>query len=809
MNTSPETRGLVRSLRRDPTFLAASVLTMSLGIGAATAVFSLVKAVLLAPLPWPEPERLVLLWNRPPDGSASLGFSPRELEGLGGAEPVEALAGFVPGGANLVQDGRARQLWVTGITPGAFGVLGVRPIHGRDFRPEDHEGSRAVILSHELWSEAFGSDPGAVGRVIRFDGAAQEIVGVLPPDVAMPTDYRWSGKTEIWSPIERSVSIEPSMKSRPFWVVGRLRAGASPESARPALETAHRRIQSSSPEAYPGGTWRLEVVPVETEVLGSARRTLAMLSIAVALVLAVAASNQALLIAARGEKRRRELAVRSALGASPGRLAAHGLLEAVAVAAFAVAAGLALAGAAVGAVPSLAPGAFPRSDRVALDPGVVAFAIVLALAVALVAGARESRRQRRRSPWEALVAGRTATGSAGGATRLLLALEVALSTVLVAGSALLLQSHGNLRRTPLGFEPAGVVTGDIVLPEERYRETAEIFAFFEQVRERARRLPGVEHVGWTTTVPFWNPAAVAGVEIESGTPAPGSAPVATLEAIGPGLVKAVGTPLLRGRDVEETDREGAPLIAMVNRAFEQRFWPEGSALGHRVRLPGEGSRPWLTIVGVLENARDQAVSEAPRPRISIPVRQLPEAVGRPPRYLSLMARVRGDAAALIGPLRAVVASVDGEVPLGAARPLASEVRSALSRPRLAARLTSAFAVGALFLVLAGLYGLLSSSVTRRFREIGIRLALGASRRAVLRLVFRDGLAPVAAGLAAGVAGAAGAERLVRSLLYGVEGTNPVSLLAAVTAILGAALVSAALPALRALRVDPAITLRSD
>jgi predicted permease len=806
---SAETRGLLRSLRRDPAFLAASVLTLGLGIGAGTAVFSLFKAVVLSALPWPESDRLLLLWNRPSEGATSLGFSSAELDAFRGSESLEGLAGFFPGGANLVLGERARQLWVTSVTPGALETLGVRPLHGRSFRPGDHERSGPVILSHELWSDAFGSDPGAVGRLIKFDGAEREIVGVLPPGIAMPTDYRWAGQTEIWSPVPREELLAGgSPTSRPFWAVAKAREGASPESVHAALDIVHRRLQTARPDAYPGGAWRIDVVPVETEVLGSARRSLTMLAIAVALVLAVAASNQALLLAARDQARRRELAVRSALGATPRRLAANGLLEAMAVASIGALAGLALAGAAIAAVPALAPGVFPRSDRIAMDWGVAAFAFALALAVALAVGGREGRRQRNLS--EELAAGRRATGSSRGAPhRFLLALEIALSTVLVAGAAMLLQSLGNLRAAPIGFEPAGVATGDIVLPEQRYGNATEIFRFFEQVRERVGRIPGVEQVGWTTTVPFWNPAGTREIEIEPVGRDSRPKAIVAFDAIGPGLIGAMGTPLLGGRDVEETDREGAPPVALVNRAFEQRFWPGGSALGRRVRLPGKDSRNWVTIVGVLENVRDQSVSEPPRARISIPFRQLPDVGGEPSRYLSVMARTRTDAASLVGPLRAAVAAVDAEVPLGAARTLASEVRSALSRPRLAARLTSAFAAAALLLVLAGLYGLMSASVARRFREIGIRLALGASRRAVIGLVFRDGLAPVVLGVAAGAAGAAAVSRLLRTLLYDVGTADPASLLAAVAGILGVALLSSALPVSRAFRADPAATMRQE
>jgi predicted permease len=500
--------------------------------------------------------------------------------------------------------------------------------------------------------------------------------------------------------------------------------------------------------------------------------------------------------------------VRTALGASSGALAAGGVLEALLVALVGAAAGIAVAAAAVAAVPALAPGAFPRSDRVALDAGVAIFAVGLSVSVALLSGAREAWRRSRVHPWEALIHARGATAEGGSARRLLLALEVALSTVLVTGAALLLQSLGNLRRTPLGFEPAGVVTGDIVLPEERYKTPEQITAFFEGVRAAAKALPGVVEAGWTTTVPFWNPAGTIDVEVESTAPGQAPVPNVSFEAVSPGLLRAVGTPLLEGRDISDADREGAPPVALVNRAFQERFWREGSAVGRRVRLTGgSGTRPWITIVGMTEDARDQAIAVAPRPRISIPFRQLPEAAGRPSHYLSLMVRSSGDAGTLVRPLRAVVAAADPEVPLGAARTLSSEVHSAFRRPRLASRMTGAFAASALVLILVGLYGLLASSVARRFREIGIRVALGAPRRSVLRLVLREALLPVGAGLAAGFAGSAGAARLLHGLLHGVGTVDVVSLGAAAVAILLTAAASAVIPAARALRTDPAIVLR--
>jgi predicted permease len=630
----------------------------------------------------------------------------------------------------------------------------------------------------------------------------------MPPDVPMPTDYRWAGQTEIWSPLPRAALSDPDPDGRPLWAVARLRPGVAVKEARAALEASQSALRAAHPEAYPGGRWSLDVVPVAEEVLGSAQRTLTMLSIAVLLVLVLTASNLALLLASRGESRRREYAVRTALGATARHLAAQGALESLAVALLGAAAGISFAAAAVAAVPALAPGAFPRSDRVSLDLGVFLFALLLSLAVALVVGARETWRRRRRDPWETLVDVRAASAR-GGPRGALLAIEVAISTVLVAGAALFLQSLSNLRAAPLGFSPGGVVTGDIVLPQERYATDAQVALFFEDVLARAISLPGVAAAGWTTTVPFWNPAGTVDVEIESVDVRDGPAPIVAFEAIGPGLLSAVGTAVLEGRDVAETDREGRPLVALVNRAFAQRFFPGASPLDRRIRLTGGGARPWLTIVGVVENARDQRISQDPRPRLSVPFRQMPEAAGRPTRYLSLMVRARGDAEALIRPLRAAVAETDPEVPLGAARALSSEVRSALARPTLAARLTGAFAAAALLLVLAGLYGLMASAVARRFREIGIRMALGAPRRSVVRLIVRDGLAPVLAGLAAGLAGAAVAARLARSLLFGVGAIDAVSLGAAVLAILATAAVSSALPAWRALRVDPAITLRRE
>jgi predicted permease len=370
-----------------------------------------------------------------------------------------------------------------------------------------------------------------------------------------------------------------------------------------------------------------------------------------------------------------------------------------------------------------------------------------------------------------------------------------------------LQSLGNLRRTPLGFDDAGVLTGDIVLPEERYRTPEQIVAFFEGVRADVKALPGVVEAGWTTTVPFWNPAGTTDVEVESITPDRDRAPIVTFEAVSPGLLRAVGTRLLSGRDLSDSDREGTPPVALVNRAFQERFWKDGSALGRRFRLTGGGARPWITIVGVTENARDQAITAAPRPRVTIPYRQLPETAGRPSRYLSIMVRTGGDAASLIRPVRDAVGAADREVPLGAARALSSEVHSAFGRPRLASRLTACFAAAALALVLVGLYGLLASSVARRFREIGIRVALGASRRAVLRQTLREALVPVAAGLAAGIAGSAGAARLLRGMLHGVGALDPTSLLVAAAVVLLTAAASSAIPAARALRVDPATILR--
>jgi predicted permease len=802
----------LRAARRRPGFTATCVGTLAVGMGATIAIFSVLNAVVLRDLPWAHAGRTMVVARLLDSGVQDPDFSERELQTFAREAPeVERVGGFVYGGATLSLAGRPMGLWFTHVTADLFETLGARPQAGRLFQPEEfQEGAhRVVVLSDVLWREVFGADPNVVGTSVVLDGIPRRVVGVAPPDFRMPTDFRWEGQTEIWAPLPLAQEPKPG-GSRYLWMVARLSRDATREGAVARLDVVLRNLATAVPGDYgtnPPG--RVKLTPVTEEVLGTARPALLLLMGAVGFVLLIACTNVAHLLLARAEERQSDLALRSALGAGRGRLLREALVESLLLGLAAAGLGLVIAHAAIPPMVALAPVNLPRLERVSIDATVLAFATVAAILTPLLFGLMPALRASRSALTAALQpGGRGGTEAARGTRRALITAEVALAVALLAASSLLVKSFARVTRVDPGFDAERLVAGDVVLPASRYADDAKALNVFDAVRELAASRPGVQKAGLSTTVPYWNPAGRAAFEVDSRPHAEGARPTGAWQAISPGFFETTGMRLVDGRDFAEGEGEGAQPVAIVSRTVARSVF-EDRAVGRRIRLADANTRPWLEIVGVVEDVRDEAADRAPRGQVYVPFRQAGAAMGRTPRYMALFVRTPGKPGALVPDLRKTLAAVDPDLPLSSVRALDDRLAQSSARYRFAAVLLVLLAAVALGLSAVGIFALTAYTVGRRQREIAIRMALGARATRVLRAVFTEGVLTTAAGLVLGSAIAFALTRYLGSVLYEVSPTDPAAFVTAVVGLGAAAALATWLPARRALRVDPALLLRGE
>jgi len=789
-----------RSLGRQPLFLVSAVLTLALGIGANAAIFSVVDAVLLKPLPYGTPDRLVRVW---PEGKVPLGAydivaaRSRAYRGLGGAESGRDVS--------LTGNGAPERVTLSLVTPNLFDVLAVRPALGRVFRAgESAAGSgRVVMLGDALWRTRFGGDPRVVGTTVTLDGAAYQVVGVMPRGFRFP-----NADVQLWSVATADV------RSADYWwgtylaLVGRLAPGVTPGAARAEANVVLAHARESFPMRMPDGWGRdVDVVPLRDALVGSARPTLLVLLAAVTLVLLVACVNVATLYAERAAAREREIAMRAALGAGRGRIARQLLTESVLVAALGAAAGFALGAALLRGLVALLPPGTPRVEEIGVDLRVVAVTAALAVASGLAFGLLPARRAARQDVHAALRGGARASAAAGAgrAPRSLVVAQIALAVVLVSGAGLLIKSFWRLQAVTLGFRTEQVLTAEVARPIVTADTTARVHAFYDAVLERVRAIPGVRSAAVASGLPFGGGAYFVATAIEGHPTPPGTEPpLPILASVDGALLPTLGIPLRRGRALAPEDREGAPLVALIDEEAARRFWPGEDPIGRRIRYVWTPDR-WLTIVGVVGTVRRDSLSAAPSPSLYVPMHQA--------NAVAMRLVVRTDAGldpeSFAPALRAAVAAVDAAVPVGAVQPLRGVVSASAARPRFVTTLLGAFATVAVLLGAVGIYGVVAAGVARRRREIGVRLALGATRGRVLRMVLREGLTVTLAGVGLGLLGAAAAGGALRAWLFGVEPWDPTVLLL-VPALLAMVSIGASVgPARRAAKVEPAGVMRSE
>jgi putative ABC transport system permease protein len=793
----------LRSLRKSPVFAATAVLCAALGIGVTAAVVSAAYAILVRPLPYRDADRLVAIYGANParDIRGSNISWPDFIAWRDDTRAFSAIGIWTWTSATLSGDGsEAERVNGAEVSASLFPILGVQPTMGRNFVADEETPGRnyEVLLSHRLWRRRFGAVKGIVGKTITVDGRAHTVVGVMPPNFNFPD------RGDMWVPFSTTAANEAHGNRGYAGAIGRLAPGATLETARADFHRIDANLERAFPDENFG--WHADLVPMREDLVGNLRQPLKVFLAAVALVLLLVCANVANLMLARGATRGREMAIRSAIGASRTRLAGQLLTESLLISAFGGLAGIAIAWWGVRLLrfgfPDQVP---PFFITLQLEPMTLAFVAAVTLITGLLFGTIPALRVAKVDVNSALREG--ARGASDGShrsrlRRTLVVGEIALSVVLAVGAMLLVRSYRNLAGTNLGFTEHGVLSARIYLPDASYPTRAHSAAFFDGLLERLRQLPGVTAVGSAQGIPFsgWNVQGAVSVE---GAPPPrrGEELVSHYQLVTPDYFKAIDVGLVRGRWFTAADRDSLAPVALVNEQMVVHGFGGRDPIGKRVRF---GSRdPWMTVVGVIHDFRHYRLPEPMGPAVYYPY------AARPSRQQTIVIRTDGDPNALVRPLRAAVREIDPNVALQQVETFDEVVSRSLWRQRLQSNVLSIFAVLALVLACLGLYGVISYAVAQRTRELGVRVALGATRRNVLMLVFGESGRLVLSGVAIGLAAAYFSTRILRTLLYGVDASD-VATFVFVAGVLGlVALVAAAIPARRAARVDPIVAMRAD
>jgi len=802
----------VRMLRRQPGFTAVAIFALALGIGATTAIFSVVDAVLWRPLPFPHADRVMSLAEQRPRESRWFGVvAPADyFDWQRDSRSFSAMAAYAaqsPSGAyNLTGEGEPERVRPLQATSQFLDVIGVRPALGRGFRAEEETVGRhrVVLLSDALWRRRFAADPSAVGRTVAFDGRTFEIIGVLP------AQFWWPSHPDIVVPLALDDHDRTLRAAHFLEVIGRLGDGVPADRAREELRIIGRRLAQEFPAENANHLPNLR--PLRDALVGDVRTMLLVMLGAVAFVLLIACANVATLLLARAAARQKEVSIRTAVGAARGRLVQQMLTESLVIAAAGGATGVLLAAWSLSALRALLPASFaglPGLDHLAIDLRVLTVSVTVSLATGLLFGVLPAlAASDERLAVSLNEESRGGTGSVR-AKRLragLVVAELALSLVLLAGASLLVVSFNNLLNVSPGFQPAQLVITRVTLPGSRYGEHPRVVAFFDAVFEQLAVAPAIQRVGATTSLPLDDSDSRLELTIEHRT-ADSPFPVRVHpRVVSTGYFQTMGIPLLRGREFTGHDVDTSGRVAIINEASARRYWPNEDPIGQRISI-GETAE-WREIIGVVGDTRDEGLDADADPAAYLPQHQRFESLGTGfERAVTLVIRTTGDAASVTPLIRTAVSNVDRQVPIGLVRRMDEFIGDSIAPRRLNFVLVSAFALVALALTSAGLYGVMAYLVTQRTREIGVRMALGASRTQVLALVLREAGSMTLLGIAIGVAGALGLTRFMATMLFGVTASDPavyagVSLLLAVVALL-----AVAVPSSRATRIDPLVALR--
>jgi predicted permease len=797
-------------MMRAPGFALVAVLTLALGIGANTAIFAIVNGVLLRPLAYPEPERLVLVTSQFPEmGFDQFWVSPPEfLELQERSRSFHVLGAYTTGDSNLGTRERPRRVRAARVTADFFDALGVAPLLGRTIRPEETlPGAPPVaVLTYGLWSSVFGGDPSLVGETIELDGRKITVAGVMPEGFGLATE-----PVEAFVPVSIDPANRQNRGNHYLYLIGRLAPGVGLEAARAELETLLVEWPGKDFHAPNLTSHRLRIDPLQEEVVGDARTAIWALQTAVGFVLLIACANLANLLLARAESRQREFAIRSALGAGGVRLARQFLSEGLVLSLLGGATGVVLARVGLRALVATFPEALPRAGEVAVDGEALLFMLMVAVGTAIAFGLAPLIHLRASSLTATLreAGQRSATSGRRLLRRFLIASEVALAVVLVTGAGLMVRTVWNLTRVDAGFDRAGLVTFALDLPAPTYPDPGQVASFYSQLLEELRAVPGVREAAVANGLPPLREVNANDTDIEGYQQSEGEGPLENVDywqSASTGYTETMGIPIVEGRSFQASD-EGGDLVVLVNETMAATFWPGTSPLGRRVK-PGFGDElPWLTVVGVVKDVKQGGVDKKTGTELYFHTEQ----VGRALRFANMNVILRTDmpVSALASSVQRVVAAKDASLPIIDLRAMDEVFSQAIGRPRLLAQLLLGFAILALLMAAIGTYGVLAYVVAERRREIGIRMALGAARGSVLSMVLRQGLGLTLVGLVVGLAGALAVNRLAAALFFGIEPADPVTYSAVAVFICLVGLVACYAPARRATRVDPIVVLRQE
>ena len=789
-----------RMLARSPGVTTLATIVLAFGIGSSTIVFSVVDTLLIKPLPLPDPERLVWIWANSPSRNLAYAFAAYSTyaEWKAGAPSFESMSAYSPGSTTLLAAGDPERVDLFRVNASFFPMLGVRPVAGRDFLAADDRpgASKVAILAYGLWERRFGADRGVIGRTINLDGESVTVIGVLPRGFAFPAKA-----ADVYVPIA-CTTIRGAPDSPSVGVFGRLKRGVSMERAQAEIDAVSRRLEA----AYAGMRGRgAQVWRVLDFTVRDIRRSLLVLFGAVGLLLLIACANVANLLLVRASIRQREIAIRTAMGADRWRILRQMLVESLLLGTCGGLAGLAFGGAAIRLLPHLGlERMFPRLAGVSLDWQVLAFAVLTTLVTAILFGLAPAYSAFRMSISETLKEGSMAAGEGRVRNRFrgaLVVTEVSLALLLGVGAALMMRTLLRLQAVNPGFDAEGVLTASVTLPAAKYPNPDQRVAFFQRVLGRLEAMPGVRAASISSLVPYGGSNTGVNFMIEGQPPPrPEETPIFWRRVIDPGYFRVMRIPLLRGREFTAADSAASPTasrIAIINETMARRYWPGVDPIGKRF-----GSRTfWLTVVGIVGDVKFTSLSRDPEPEFYEPYRQSPAA------EMVFALRAAGDPLRQAPALREALQETDPTIALSRVNSMTQYLADAMGAPRLSALLLAVFGTAALLLAAVGIYGVISFSVARRTREIGVRMALGAARADVMRMVVGQAVALAATGVAAGIAAALALTRVMQGMLFGVSATEPLTYAGVALLLILIAALAAYVPAWRAARISPSVALR--
>jgi putative ABC transport system permease protein len=809
-----DVKGALRGLWKSPGFAIAALVTLSLGIGATSAIFSVVNAVLLTQLPYESPERRVMVWSKWVSFDKTWVSSQEVVDYRAMASTMTNVAFWTSSFQNLTGAGEPVRLAVGLVSANTLDVLGARPLLGRMFTTEEDRpnGPPLAVLSHAVWQAQFAGDPAIVGRKIVLNDVPVEVIGVMPQDFRLPTDFNVDAAepTQLWRPVQID-STNLNRGNHGFYAAAVLAPGQSAATATAELEAIAARLTEQG-QYPPAMQFSAFAVGLDDEIRGEVRPAMWLLMGAVGFLLLIACVNVANLLLVRGDARLREMAVRTAMGAAPRRLVRQLFTESVVLAVLGAAVGLALAAAALQVLTTVDPTSLPPLAPVGLDSTVIVFTLVLSVVTTLVFGLAPALRTLHVNLVESLREGGQNATLGGRRQRLrglLVATEVALAVVLVIGAGLMIRSLSALGDIDLGFNPDRVLTMRVAISAAKYDSPERVVNFYRELADRVRAVPGVESAGVVRVLPLATTIGDYGLDVDGFVEGPGRNAKGDWQIVSDGAFEAMGSRLVRGRWFSAADTMASAPVAVINETMARTYWTEGQdVVGGRIRV-GNMNYPWLTVVGIVADERHNGVTGIVKEKFFVPHSQWHVATGgNLIRSAFVVIRTTGDPMSVAGAARNVVRQMDPALPVANVRSMNEVVNAALATPRLTGLLLGTFAAIALALAAVGIYGVLAYLVSQRTQEIGIRLAIGADRSEVLRMILRQGLTLALAGVVVGVAAAFMLTRLMQSLLYEVQPADPVTFVTVPALLTVVSLIASYVPALRATRVSPLIALRT-